>query len=443
MRRNLLRWWLPDVTALLRDRCVASKPAWQTDSPTRGLFAVALSAALGSALLNAPLGTRGSLLVGAGVLGLVFRPMLDRLVRASPWSVYQAVESTWMLALLGVLSAWGAWFAINLAGFRRDVLLPEFAPPWFAAAFLGVPVVVWGVSRAGRARAGWWTRGERLRCAARVTWAATALLVCAAFASRRPEFDPHRYIKTLPRLGFDRAVSSLPEVDASLEERPAEVHEGRIEDLVVRAVCKAESWCGVSIAQTPRAGERSNPWRIWGVWVKRDEVLDVRRDRARGLLFVPRPRAIRVLRARDGERIDVPASAFGEHAGPPRPWVFGAAIGLALAAWILRRRDRVPVGTWTPALARDGLVWCEDGASFRVVSALSVSGPVLVEGELRPVGVYRENGEIDAARVYRGTPQDLACAVHASAITHDAVAFATLVLTSAPLWTAAMRGMVW
>lgn len=442
MRTNPISWWLPDVGTLLRRHSGTPVRATNVDLSAWALFALVVCAPLGVALVPGVL-EKGSLLVVTGLLLVVFRPLLDRLARGSHWGAYQAVVSSWTLTLLGVLSTWGAWFAINLAGFRRDLLFPETAPQWFVAASLGVPTLVWGASRGGRVSAGWWMHGERLRHAARALWVATAMLTCVACASRQPEFDRQHYFETLPRIAFHRAVSSLPRVEPRSGEQSAEVHEGRVEDLGLHAVCRGEGWCDVSLAQTPEAGERLNPWRFWGVWVKRDEPLDVRRDRARGLLLVRRPYAIRALRARDGERIDVPAAAFGEHAGPPRPWVFGAAIGLALAAWVLRRRDRMPVGTWAPAIARDDRVVCENGIDARVVPALGVSGAVLVAGGIPAVSAYREDGEIDAARVYPGTPEDLARATHASAITHDAVAFATLVLTSAPLWTAAARGMAW
>jgi len=59
-----------------------------------------------------------------------------------------------------------------------------------------------------------------------------------------------------------------------------------------------------------------------------------------------------------------------------------------------------------------------------------------------PRGVYREGDDIDASLLLEATPAVLAQAVHAAEVTRDAVAIATLVLTTTPLWTAAARGLV-
>lgn len=46
------------------------------------------------------------------------------------------------------------------------------------------------------------------------------------------------------------------------------------------------------------------------------------------------------------------------------------------------------------------------------------------------------------SRLTEGTLDDLAAATHAAKVTRDAVALSTIVLTSAPLWAAALRGLV-
>lgn len=374
------------------------------------------------------------MLVTTGALLLVLRPWLDGATRFAAAGPYAPAASTLTLLGMGTLSVLGASFAIDVSGFRSAPLLPDAPPRWFYLASLAVLVVTSMAPIFGAAGVHAITRGLRSRRLTQGAWGATALLVLVALTSGREEFDSTRYVDTLPRIATLPGVQSLP--------REGEAgYAARFDDLLLYATCAREGHrlCNLLVGSQTIGSDREG---YAGLLVERHEALDLRRDRARSLVLARRQNGtITACSAQDGRRVDLSSAAFPEHAGPPRPWTVGALLGLVVAGALLLRR-RVHSDEWTPATALAGRLRFDDGRVLRVVPPLEFKGPALIRGVLRDEDPYRDTADIEGAQVLPGSPDDLRRAAHAAKVTRELMALATLVLTSAPLWTAAARGLV-
>ncbi len=431
--------WLPDAEALLRRHAESALSPARESWPTLGLLSLTTFACFGAGLLLGVIRSRtgtetGSVLVTAGALLLLMRPGLDDVSGIARKGMNAPVTASLALAAMGVVSAWGASFAIDASGFRATPLMPDMAPPWFFVACMGVPCLTLAARVFATHSAEWLARGPRLRRLALTAWGATALLTVAALASGRSEFDAERYYDALPKqYASVSGVASLP-TDRS------GVHVARFGDVWLRGECRHGWRCEVFVGHDALASAARV--RV-GLRVGPNDEIELRRDDRRALLLLrTHTGQVGVFSNRNGRRVDVSSAAFPEHNGPPQPWIVGALLGLIVAGALLRRRAERVSEEWVPAHAEGGGVRLADGRLVRVMPPLAYEGAVLVRLSRSAQPVYREGEQVDAAQVVAATPDDLTRAAHAASVTRDAFAFATLALAATPLYVAAARGLV-
>lgn len=429
--------WLPDADALFAN--ARTLRARTTVSPTAGrhlacCIAVALFV---SAVLTAPIREHSSWLVASGLILLLLRPSMDRKQRCHREGPNAPVASSLALVGVGALSVWTASFAIDVSGFRAEPLVPDAGPPkWFVVAFTTSPAIIALASGVASSSVGWFARGARLRWIARVAWAATAAMVCAALASRRAEFDKARYFEAQRQVATIRAGAqdfNGPRGDST---------EVRVGGSVIRTAARASGYCAVFVEPRGprRLGAADDFWDAQEFVVPCGEPVELRFDAARSMLLLRYSNGrISARDVRDGRLHDLSAADLREFAGPPHTWISGALLGLIIAAIALRRSKESV--SHTVAMVREGHAHLDDGRSLRVVPPPGFEGAALIRGDVALTSAYRD-GDIELARVIEGTPDDLAAATNAARVTRDAVALSTLALTSAPLWTAALRGLV-
>jgi hypothetical protein len=304
--------------------------------------------------------------------------------------------------------------------------------------------------------------------------AGVALSVLAARATLlRPNPVWTRYLSGLP------IVTRLPPVPETgwakvdvpqssgtrLETHPV-VYEAPAGDLRILAV-DSEHDVAVHLArrgETPSTQSLafSAPFRgrLWkGSKDENDGRLIIRRDAARGLIFVETPLAAQERAGQFfGRRIafqestlvpvDVGPMNFVLVSAPPWPWVLVNGLGLAIALVALLGRPRsmavlAHASAWRLATCDGaGLVTFADGTTAAVPSGEPIAaGPAIavVESEGGP-GNYR--GSAPAALVVPGTAAQLRCAIDQAFSIRAAYAISAIAITSAPLAVAAWRGFV-
>jgi hypothetical protein len=282
--------------------------------------------------------------------------------------------------------------------------------------------------------------------------AVTAVLLLAALvrAARLP--DGEGYARALPVVARVQVISGaptrvmLPDDGSTAAHGLADVYDDEVEGVILRRVC-AEHRCGATLVPrgTPVTKIALDHWDV-----DEDGTVLVRRDAARAL-WVVEGRGAHPFLGEDLHRDDVRVSDVAGAVSPPRGWMLGAALGLAIAGMVLARRRRVagllPLieGGREGALEPSGLVTLVDGDHpLRVASgqALQVGPVIVLPGAVAPGGVYRGDGPLVGARVLCGRRDELLADTWDRVAALDALVVAALALLGAPLAASALVGIV-
>ncbi|HEY1960502.1 MAG TPA: hypothetical protein VGH28_33055 [Polyangiaceae bacterium] len=157
-------------------------------------------------------------------------------------------------------------------------------------------------------------------------------------------------------------------------------------------------------------------------------------------------RPLAILRTKD-HRAEIPLAELAGELGAPRGWLFGASVGLVLAAFAIAasiaaaRRRTLDTAVDATHLG-DGWVSL-DGAKRHVASlAGSPAGPVVVTTRAARGATYREDGSPLALDARTGTKESLRDEIATRVVAWSCVAIATIAMTSAPLWVARVSGLL-
>ena len=151
---------------------------------------------------------------------------------------------------------------------------------------------------------------------------------------------------------------------------------------------------------------------------------------------------------KDG-RAEIRSADLAAELGAPRAWIFSVCVGLplallaAVAAIGAARARRAVDGAMNAMHLGDG--WVAVGDAKRHVASLvgASPGPVLVTHATPARGAtYRDDGTPHALSARPGTRDDLRDEFVRRAIAWSCVAIATVAMTSAPLWTARLSGLL-
>lgn len=286
-----------------------------------------------------------------------------------------------------------------------------------------------------------------LRIGARASLGLGALLVAMSSWPIAHHPSPAGYVATLPVYARLPAQTDFPRGHLR-DEGSLCTDEMPVGPYSLRRICEgscdtAEGTCALELGARPGDFVRDDEPRIMPV--SRRSELVTRFDDARGLL---------VVEERGGRRIAFDLRTMlprwvlvGElrgALGAPTGWLASALVGLVAAALALTSLRRRGAPQPLDATLRDDGVVVLDG---RALTGVTVPpslrpGPVVVF-LARPLGVehYRDGVSQHGARVEAGTVADRRDRHAARATLRDALAWAAVALTAAPLVAWAMRAM--
>jgi hypothetical protein len=230
------------------------------------------------------------------------------------------------------------------------------------------------------------------------------------------------------------------------------VHVHRLEDLTLRARCR-EGRC-TFLARAPSEEAFTVPRELepGGVpWFSSSERVTVRRWPGGSLWVLIGEHGARAAFRPSESPLPVPVTAaeVAPNLSPPTSWIFVAAAGAALGAWLLGRaraaRRAADVDGWCNAILQDDTVTlADDQRTFAMAPGLRPpAGEVIVRrAALGPLGGgYRVDPTLAYDDVRAGTVADLARAADAEAWRALAVAAVGPVLAAAPLLAARVVGL--
>lgn len=187
--------------------------------------------------------------------------------------------------------------------------------------------------------------------------------------------------------------------------------------------------------------------------VERGATLQVLRHARRDLWIVQTPelhgspRAIAAFRGAGLERVDLSLRDFPGDYAPPSGWPIAALLGVALAAWWMRRARLVappPAGPLADAtLGNDGTLHLSGGTVLTtppIVAAVFPAGPVVIAAPTTG-SAYRDGGTATVVRA--GTLAGWEALVRDERDVRHALAFSTLVLLGTPMVFAAFVRLLW
>lgn len=270
--------------------------------------------------------------------------------------------------------------------------------------------------------------------------------LAAIRAARKP--DPDHYLASLPQIGVLSAVAgepadTLPPDDerSPFRGRPVEarVHIDLVDGLRIRRTC-AEGECGLSL--TPGSCHSRPRWAEG--FVDEKTPLAVSFDAKHHLWVVGRF----AFRGDEFEPDSIRVEDVADELSPPFTWIVGSGLGLLIAAGIAFQRRRLQRRFTVLTEAKAGvhgqngwIAFDESLPALRAAPDLGLpEGPVLVvpgQEAGSAGGAYRGEGSLGQGEILAGARDDLLFAVRGRIAVLDAFALTALLLTAAPLVTAA------
>lgn len=279
-----------------------------------------------------------------------------------------------------------------------------------------------------------------------------AALALAGFVRRASHAAPASPIDRFPVVATFRA----PGPGA-----PAERHSLGAVTLSIGCRVASPQQCGVLLHRGPSDGQitrwQRNPFQGPGDMAPGVPV-QVRHDTRRDLWVVealkplqadprrrhPRAEYVAAFRGRDLARVNLDLRDFPGDFAPPLGWPVAALLGLALAAWWIRRARFVAPLPGVPlldaTLGPDGALHLSDDTVLRGPHGAAF-GPVVIAAPAPSLAPYRDAAVVPVLR-------DGTIAQWRAALDHDrdvraAFALSTLVLFSAPMVVAACLRLLW
>lgn len=186
--------------------------------------------------------------------------------------------------------------------------------------------------------------------------------------------------------------------------------------------------------------------------VSKGATLEVLRDQRHDLWIVlwtvqrpfPNRHPVAAFRGPTLQRVNLGLRDFPGEFAPPIGWPIAALLGVALAAWFVRRAryvDAMPSGPLADAtLGVDGTLLLADGSTHAAVGS-APAGPVVVAAATAATAPYRDGAPVDIVRV--GTLAQWNDALRDERDVRYALAFSTLVLLGTPMAIAAGLRLLW
>ncbi|MDB4931146.1 MAG: hypothetical protein JWM10_3630 [Myxococcaceae bacterium] len=280
---------------------------------------------------------------------------------------------------------------------------------------------------------------HRLRAVVRVSVGPLAALVTALAVVggvrhlARPEptrsFDRFPVVATVDHAGSEESTTDHPVGDLTLTVACVSYQ--------CPVILRRSSQGAPPVAWSPRPGQYPS--------VRPGDPLRVRRDARHDLWIVQSPRDARysrpiaAFRGPALARVDLSLTDFSGDFAPPLGWSVAALLGVALAAWFVRRARSVeapPPGLADATLGPDGVLHLADGTTLSTTSHESFSpGPVVVDAPPLGGASYRDRA---TARIVRaGTLARWTASLRDERDVRLALAFSTLVLLGTPMMMAA------
>jgi hypothetical protein len=279
-----------------------------------------------------------------------------------------------------------------------------------------------------------------------------AILVAAAVfrAARHPSTDhATRYLDTLPR------IAVIPPMDPTTAKpvarpmrestsSPELVDETRIGDITAQRTCTDGS-CSFRL----RRGDGPFPPDRMVETVTHSGDVVVTRDEKHGFLIFGNRSAFR---DRDLQITDISVQDVADELSAPMGWILGGAAGVVVALALWQKRRRVADEARWIAAAREGILgengWItfhDDTPMRRAAPDLALpAGPVLLKTSAAIGGgaaAYRSEGTSGGEEIVAGERGVLVAALRSQMKDLDALGFAAVMLSAAPLvasWSAGL-----